>query len=233
MAKILLIEDDTAIQELVQYTLVKEGFEVLIAADGEKGLELVKKESPNLVLLDLMLPLLGGFEVCKLIRAQESTARLPIIILSARDDVVDKVVGLELGADDYISKPFSPRELVARIKARLREEQRTKSTPQGPLQWGILEIWPENYIVKLGGQPVNLTAKEFELLLIFASNPYQVFSRDYLTQKVWGYHFNIDTRTIDVHVSNLRNKLKPLGTIIESIRGVGYRFAPTQYDAKN
>ncbi len=232
MSKVLLIEDDTAIQELVRYTLEKEGFNVLIADNGEEGLEMAKRDHPDLLLLDLMLPLLSGLEVCKLIRAQESTARLPIIMLSARDDVIDKVIGLELGADDYLSKPFSPRELVARIRARLREEQRNRNVEHKPLKWGALEIWPENYIVKLNDQPVNLTAKEFELLLIFVSHPQQVFSRDYLTQKVWGYHFNIDTRTIDVHISNLRNKLKAIGTVIESIRGVGYRFAPSQSEPK-
>lgn len=225
MAKILLIEDEVTIQELVRFNLEKEGFTVMVAEDGEKGLEMVKREKPDLVLLDLMLPILNGYDVCKSIRADKETGTMPIIILSARDEIADKVIGLELGADDYMTKPFSPRELSARIRARLREEKRNKITPEGPLRWGSLEIWPESYLVTVGGQSLNLTAKEFELLHVFVANPNQVFSREYLTQKIWGYHSSADTRTIDVHVSNLRNKLKSLGPVIESVRGVGYRFA--------
>ena len=227
MVKVLIIEDEVTIQELVRFNLEKDGFVVVTAGDGQKGLDMVKRERPDIVILDLMLPVLDGYEVCKALRAGEDTSAIPVIILSARDDVSDKVIGLELGADDYMTKPFSPRELSARIKARLREGQRSQSKPKEQLRWGELEVIPESYMASLGGQPLNLTAKEFELLTLFLANPTQVFSREYLIQKVWGYHTSADTRTVDVHISNLRNKLKSLGPVLESVRGVGYRFSTT------
>lgn len=225
MIKVLLVEDDVQIQELVQFSLEKEGFVVLPAADGEQGLDLAKREKPDLIILDLTLPLIDGYDVCKILRAQKDTAGIPIIILSARTDVADKVIGLELGADDYITKPFSPRELSARIKARLREGQRKNELSNGPLRWGALEIVQESYIATIATKPLNLTVKEFELLVLFVANPYQVFSREYLIQKVWGYLSSTDSRTLDVHISHLRNKLKALGPVLDSVRGVGYLFA--------
>ena len=226
MAKILLIEDEILIQELVTFNLEREGYIVKIAGDGKSGLEMVKTELPDLILLDVMLPELDGFEVCKAVRGNKETANLPIIMLSARDEVADKVIGLELGADDYITKPFSPRELVARVKARFREEKRNAAPPKPvSIVWGELEIWPESYLATISGESVSLTGKEFELLHIFLTRPNQVFSREYLLQKVWGYNASGDTRTVDVHISNLRNKLKSMGPIIESVRGIGYRFA--------
>ncbi|MHB1653365.1 MAG: response regulator [Desulfitobacteriaceae bacterium] len=226
MPTILLIEDDTLIQELVKFNLEKEGLKVFIAGDGKSGLEMAKTGKPDLILLDLMLPELDGYEVCKALRMHESTATVPVIILSARVDIVDKVIGLELGADDYITKPFSNRELSARIRARLREERRTKSDEpvESKVVWGELEIWPLSYIVTISGKPVNLTVKEFQLLHLLVSHPYQVFSREYLLEKVWGYSLNGDTRTVDVHVSTVRTKLKALGNVLESVRGIGYRF---------
>jgi len=229
VSKILLVEDDLLIQELVTFNLEREGYTVKIAGDGKSGLEMVSSEMPDLILLDVMLPELDGYEVCKAIRANKETASLPIIMLSARDEVADKVIGLELGADDYVTKPFSTRELVARVKARFREEKRNASPPKPvSIVWGELEIWPENYLATLAGENVSLTGKEFDLLHIFLTRPNQVFSREYLLQKVWGYHASGDTRTVDVHISNLRSKLKTLGTIIESVRGIGYRFASSQ-----
>lgn len=225
MAKVLLVEDDVQIQELVQYNLEKEGFVVLTASDGEQGLDLAGREKPDLIILDLTLPVLDGYDVCKTLRAQKDTAAIPIIILSARTDVADKVIGLELGADDYMTKPFSPRELSARIKARLREGQRKNDSPNSPLRWGDLVIVQESYIAMIADQPLNLTVKEFELLVLFVANPNQVFSREYLKQKVWGYLSGSDTRTLDVHISHLRNKLKALGPVLDSVRGVGYLFA--------
>lgn len=226
MTKILLIEDELLIQELVTFNMEHEGYTVKIAGDGKSGLEMVSTEMPDLILLDLMLPELDGYEVCKAIRGNKETAHLPIIMLSARDDVVDKVVGLELGADDYITKPFSPRELLARVKARLREDKRNNAPPKAAsLVWGELEIWPENYLATLGGENIALTGKEFDLLHVFLTRPNQVFSREYLLQKVWGYHESGDTRTVDVHISNLRIKLKSMGPSIESVRGIGYRLA--------
>ena len=225
MFKVLLIEDDVQIQELVRYNLEKEGFAVLTASDGEQGLDLARREKPELIILDLTLPVIDGYDVCKILRAQKDTAAIPIIILSARDDVADKVIGLELGADDYITKPFSPRELCARIKARLREGQRKSELSNAPIRWGALEIVQESYIATIAAKPLNLTVKEFELLVLFVANPNQVFSREYLIQKVWGYHSSTDSRTLDVHISHLRTKLKALGPVLDSVRGVGYLFA--------
>lgn len=227
MTKVLLIEDDVQTQELVRYILEKEGFAVLTATDGERGLDLAGREKPDLILLDLTLPVVNGYDVCKILRAQKDTEGIPIIILSARNDVADKVIGLELGADDYITKPFSSRELYSRIKARLREGQRKNILSNGPspLRWGDLEIVQESYIATIAAKPLNLTVKEFELLVLFVDNPHQIFSREYLIQKVWGYLSSTDSRTLDVHISHLRNKLKPLGPVLDSVRGVGYIFA--------
>lgn len=229
MSKILLIEDDLLIQELVTFNLEREGYTMKIAGDGKCGLEMVGSEMPDLILLDVMLPELDGYEVCKAIRANKETTHLPIIMLSARDEVADKVIGLELGADDYITKPFSPRELVARVKARFREEKRNSAPPKSvSLVWRELEIWPESYLATLVGENIYLTGKEFDLLHIFLARPNQVFSREYLLQKVWGYQASGDTRTVDVHISNLRSKLKSMGPVIESVRGIGYRFVSNQ-----
>ncbi|HWQ42058.1 MAG TPA: response regulator transcription factor [Desulfosporosinus sp.] len=228
MDKILLIEDDVQTQELVRFNLEKEGLAVLTASDGEQGLELARRERPDLIILDLTLPVMDGYDVCKILRAQKDTAAISIIILSARDDVADKVIGLELGADDYLTKPFSPRELAARIKARLREGHRKNELVNGPLRWGSLEIVQESYLATISAEPINLTVKEFELLVLFVANPYQVFSREYLIQKIWGSPSNSGTRALDVHISHLRNKLKALGPVLDSVRGVGYLFARRQ-----
>lgn len=228
MTKILLIEDEAIITELIQYNLEKEGYLVYTAKDGLQGIELTRRENPDLILLDLMLPMLDGFEVCKTLRLNNDTAAIPIIVLSARDDVVDKVIALELGADDYLAKPFNHRELSARIKARLREGQRRNVVQNKLLKWGELEIDVENYLATIADQPLDLTVKEFDILVILAANPYLVFSREYLIQKIWGTQTHVDTRSVDVHVSNLRNKLKTLGPVIESARGIGYRFAVTK-----
>ena len=225
MVKIMLVEDDLMIQEFVTYNLEQEGYQVICVSDGKKALEIIQREKPDILILDVMLPGVDGFEICKTIRGDMKNASLPIIILSARDDVADKIVGLELGADDYLTKPFSPRELLARIRARLREEKRSATPKETSLTWGELEIWPESYLAAIKGEYINLTGKEFELLHIFMERPNQVFSREYLLQKVWGYNIAGDTRTVDVHISNLRNKLKGAGQIIQSVRGVGYRLA--------
>ncbi|EHQ89961.1 response regulator transcription factor [Desulfosporosinus youngiae] len=224
MAKILLVDDEIKIQELTRNDLEREGHTVLIAADGEQGLDLARRESPDIIILDQTLPFIDGLDVCKSIRSHNEFGSVPIIIMSDSDDVTDKVIGLELGADDYITKPFNSRELLARIKARLREVQRKAEAKKSPLRWGTLEIWQENYLVTLDEQPLSLTVKEFELLVLFVANPYQVFSREYLIQKIWGNLSSTGTRALDVHISHLRNKLKPLGPVIDSVRGVGYLF---------
>jgi len=224
MASILVIEDELHIQEVLRINLEKEGFLVIAASDGEQGVELAKKDKPDLIILDLTLPLLNGFDVIKKLRLDKDTETIPIIILSASDDVTDKIIGLELGADDYLSKPFSPRELSSRIKARLREIHRKSDPSYSPLRWGELEITKESYSVSLAEQPLSLTVKEYELLVLFVTNPYQVFSREYLIQKVWGNLSSTGTRALDVHISHLRNKLKSLGPVLDSVRGVGYTF---------
>lgn len=224
MTKILLVEDEVQVQQLVQVNLEKDGYTVITALNGEQGLELAKRNKPDLIILDLTLPRPNGFDVIKSLRAQEGTVAVPIIILSACDDVLDKIIGLELGADDFLSKPFSPRELSARIKARIREVQRKTDTKDSPLRWGELVIAKESYTVTIAEQPLNLTIKEFELLVLFVTNPNQVFSREYLIQKVWGNLSSSGTRALDVHISHLRNKLKSLGPVLDSVRGVGYTF---------
>jgi two-component system, OmpR family, alkaline phosphatase synthesis response regulator PhoP len=227
VAKVLLIEDESSIQELIRFNLEKEGFSVQVAGNGQQGLDMLMCATPDIVVLDLMLPVMDGCEVCKAIRASKELSNLPVIMLSARNEITDKVIGLELGADDYLTKPFSPKELVARIKARLREQQRntTATEQKSLLTWGELEIQTDNFVVTLAGKDLNLTVKEFELTYLFLSHPNQVFSREHLLQKVWGYGTSGDTRTVDVHMSNLRQKLQSVGRCIETVRGVGYRFS--------
>ncbi|AET68734.1 response regulator with CheY-like receiver domain and winged-helix DNA-binding domain [Desulfosporosinus orientis DSM 765] len=224
MANILVIVDELKLQKDLRISLEREGFLVTSASGGEQGVEIAKKEKPDLIILDLALPLLNGFDVTKTLRAHKDTEAIPIILLSSSSDVTDRIVALELGADDYLTKPFSPRELAARIKARLREVHRKMETKDNLLRWGDLVIMKESYTVSLADQPLNLTVKEFELLVLFVSNPYQVFSREYLIQKVWGSLSSSGTRALDVHISHLRNKLKPLGPVLDSVRGVGYTF---------
>ena len=224
MANILVIADEPQFPKDLRINLKQEGFLVVSASGGEEGIEIAKKDKPDLIILDLTLPLLNGFDVTKTLRACKDTEGIPIIFLSSSDDVTDRIVALELGADDYLTKPFSPRELAARIKARLREVQRKQESKDSLLRWGDLAIMKENYTVSLKDQTLNLTVKEFELLVLFVSNPYQVFSREYLIQKVWGNLSGTGTRALDVHISHLRNKLKPLGPVLDSVRGVGYTF---------
>lgn len=227
MSNILVIEDEPQTQEVLRINLEKEGYAVIIASSVEQGIVFAKREWPDLIILDITQPSINGFDACKSLRAQKDTSAIPIIILSDSDDVTDKIIGLELGADDYLSKPYSPRELSARIKARLREVQ-TINTKNSPLKWGELKIAKESYTVTIADESLNLTVKEFELLVLFVTNPHQVFSREYLVQKVWGNFSSSGTRALDVHISHLRNKLKALGPVLDSVRGVGYTFTHRQ-----
>lgn len=224
MANILLVEEESQFQEYVRINLENDGYNVITAYNGEQGVEIAKREKPDVIILDLMLPLINAFEVTKTLRALKVTQTIPVIILSSSNDVADKIIGLELGADDFISKPFNPRELSARIKARLREAERKIHSKDSPLRWKELEITKDNYTATLAEEPLILTVKEFELLVLFVSNPNQVFSREYLIQKIWGNLSTTGTRALDVHISHLRNKLKSLGPVLESVRGVGYTF---------
>ncbi|MCY0864562.1 MAG: response regulator transcription factor [Sulfobacillus sp.] len=223
MPRILVVDDEPAILELVSYNLVREGFEVITEQDGEMGLTRAMNESFDLVVLDVMLPGRSGLDVCRAIR---QTKDIPIIMLTARKDEVDRVLGLELGADDYVTKPFSPRELVARVKAILRRSAKGRDTGD-EIRFPGLTINLERRMVTVDGQPVNLTFTEFELLTILARHPGRAFSREELLVRVWGDDFYGDSRTVDVHVRHLREKLKEDPSsprFIETVRGVGYRF---------
>jgi phosphate regulon transcriptional regulator PhoB len=221
---VLIIEDEKNIAELVKYNLQQEGFLVLHSNRGDSGLEQARKSKPDLIVLDLMLPGLDGIEICKILKQNEKTAGVPIIMLTAKAQESDRIVGLELGADDYVTKPFSPRELVARVKAVLR---RGKEKPSDkPLKAGTLELDPLKHIVSLKTKSIELTAKEYDLLQILMESHGRVLSRDLLLQKVWGYDgsLNIETRTIDMHIGQLRKKLKNEGERIVTVKNVGYRF---------
>jgi DNA-binding response OmpR family regulator len=224
--RILLVEDEHAIVESLRYALEKEGYEVLEAGEGGAALELARRASPDLVLLDIMLPGMSGFEICRVLR-QESD--VPILMLTARGDEPDRVVGLDLGADDYITKPFSLREVLARVRAALRRAQtaaRDAREREERLSVGEVAMDVGRHEVMVRGQPVTLPPRQFDLLHAFLSNPGRVLTRVALLQNVWGYDFTGDDRTVDVHVRWLRQKLQDAGspTTIETVRGVGYKF---------
>ncbi|MCY4526642.1 MAG: response regulator transcription factor [Anaerolineaceae bacterium] len=221
--RIFVVEDDSNILDLLQLYLTQEGFHVAGASDGQAALEQILKEAPDLVVLDLMLPGLDGREICRRVRAR---SEMPIIMLTARDDDVDKIVGLELGADDYLTKPFNPRELVARIRAILRRSAGTLSRQQDrqTLVIGNLRIEPEQHRVLRDGREVRLRRLEYDLLHTLARQPGRVFSRDQLLNLVWDYEIPGETRTVDVHVAHLRHKLAGMKARIETVWGVGYRL---------
>lgn len=227
--KILVVDDEENIVELVKYNLERAGYQVIVAYDGDKALELIGKEKPDLILLDVMLPGTDGLTVCRETNSNSETQNIPIIMLSARGEEQDKVMGLEMGADDYITKPFSPRELIARVKARLRrhEQMHTTSYFTNQLSVGGLVIDEDRFTVTINGYKQEMTPKEFELLRFLARHPGKVFTRDYLLEKVWGYDYYGDSRTVDVHIRHIRQKLEEAPDspkLIETVRGVGYRF---------
>jgi two-component system alkaline phosphatase synthesis response regulator PhoP len=224
---LLAIEDEKNILELVKYNLEKEGFHVLTASRGNAGLNTALKEKPSLVILDLMLPELNGLEICRALKQNDKTRSIPIIMLTAKGTEADKVVGLELGADDYMTKPFSPRELVARVKAVLRRVQ--EKTPEEILRSGTIELDVTKHELRLKGKPVETTAKEFELLRILMSSKERALSREFLLSKVWGYEhsMNIETRTVDMHIGQLRKKLGKESERVVTVKSVGYRFDGT------
>lgn len=222
--KILLVDDEATIVEFVRINLEKAGFEVLAAGDGETALKLAASEQPDVIVLDIMLPGKDGFEVCRELRR---TTAVPIIMLTARDDDIDKILGLELGADDYLTKPFNPRELVARIKAILRRVDRSNKNNTKVITRGRIQLDLDRHQVVAGGKPVELTPKEFELLELLMKNPGRVFSREVLLERLWGYDFFGDSKTIDVHIRRLREKVEEdpsSPTHILTVWGVGYRF---------
>jgi two-component system alkaline phosphatase synthesis response regulator PhoP len=225
--KILIVEDDRDIVEMVEYNLKGEGFETLSAFDGKQGIESAGREQPDLIILDLMLPVIDGFEVCRIVKNNQATANIPIIILSAKSQETDKVVGLELGADDYVTKPFSPRELIARIKAILRRGR--KSRPTERTERGDIVIDSTRHKVTLRGKEISLTLTEFKLLEFMARRPGVVFSRDQILDEVSGVDAMVCDRTVDAHIKSLRHKLGGAKDYIETIRGAGYRFKEGPY----
>ena len=224
MKTVLVVDDERHIVDLVRLYLEKEGFGVIPASNGEEALALHDRHDPDLVILDLMLPRIDGFEVCREIRRRGDT---PILMLTARTDDIDAIVGLELGADDYVTKPFNPRALVARVKAILR---RTAVTARGgrPIEVGKLRIDPRRREAWIGDRRLELRAREFDLLVALARDPGVVLTRDGLLEGVWGTDFPGETRTVDVHVAEVRKKLGDDGPVIETVRGMGYRLVPPE-----
>ncbi len=226
MKRILIIEDDRDIVELVRYNLASEGFEVNSAADGSSGLAQIRKTPPDLLLLDLMLPKVPGLEVCKEIRRDAALNRLPILMLTARGEEADRVIGLEMGADDYVTKPFSPRELVARVKALLRRAEPAGEVER-PIEVGKLVIDPSSYRVTRAGKPVVLSTLEFRLFYYLAARPNRVFTRDQLLDAVWGTERFVTPRSVDVYIRRLREKIEsdPENPAhLKTVRGAGYMF---------
>lgn len=229
--KVLVVEDDQTLLDVLQYNLRQQGYDVLTAADGAAGLDTARGSKPDLVILDVMLPKMDGYEVCRILR-RETT--VPIIMLTAKTEETDRVVGLEVGADDYVTKPFSMRELIARVRAMLRravimkkEAESSAGAPTPCLKAGDLEIDVSRHTVSRQGVNIELTRMEFALLEFLARNQGQVFSRDHLLEKVWGYDFSGDTRTVDVHVSWLRHKIEANPAHpkhLLTVRGVGYKL---------
>lgn len=224
MAKLLIIEDERDIVQALEYNLKKEGFTIFKAYDGLQGIKLARENSPDLIILDLMLPGLDGLELARTLKREKPTENIPVIMLTAKGSETDKVVGLEVGADDYIVKPFSMRELIARVRAVLkRYGKKVKVTPSR-LKFADLSLDAEKHEVAASGKLVELTAKEFALLKFLAENQERVFSREQLLDQVWGIEAAIETRTVDVHIRRLREKLGKAGRHLITLRGVGYKF---------
>ena len=227
MKKILVVDDEKPISEIVKYNLVKEGYEVFTAYDGEEALEKVEEVEPDLIILDLMLPKMDGLEVAREVR---KTHDMPIIMVTAKDSEIDKVLGLELGADDYIMKPFDSKEMVARVRAVLRRYQPAKTEEPKKektkcVEYADLVINLTNYSVLCDGKPVDMPPKELELLYFLAASPNQVFTREQLLDRIWGYEYIGDTRTVDVHIKRLREKIKDHPTwSLSTVWGIGYKF---------
>ncbi|MCU0519291.1 MAG: response regulator transcription factor [Anaerolineae bacterium] len=230
--RILVVDDEQPIIDVLTYNLKRAGYQVLVAWDGEGALATARRERPDLVILDLMLPKLDGIEVCRTLRREQAdigTSDVPIIMLTARDEEIDRVLGLELGADDYVVKPFSVRELLARVKAVLRRTQESPAGAQTVIRVGDLLVDRGRYEARLGGAPVDLTTLEFEMLHTLAENREHVLTREQLLQQVWGYEYLGDHRVVDAVIKRLRAKLREAGSagdLIVTIRGVGYKLEP-------
>lgn len=223
--KVVIVEDEKDLAELLAFNLQKEGWQAIIALDGKSGLDLIKAELPDLVILDLMLPELSGIEVCRLLRKQEQTATIPVIMVTAKGEEIDRVVGFEVGADDYLVKPFSTRELLLRIKAILRRSA-LPPVAEKIIRHGMLTIDEQRHRVTVNEVEITLTLTEFKLLVTLADRPGRMQSRERLLQDVWGYSSDADTRTVDTHITRLRSKLGKAGEMIRTVRGYGYKLEP-------
>jgi len=222
--KILVVDDEPDAVDLVQFNLKGAGYEVVTAGDGAEALKMARKFAPDLVLLDVMLPEIDGLDVCKMLRRDPATAGVPIIMLTAKAAEIDRVLGLELGADDYVTKPFSPRELMLRVKNLLQRRSPALEEEEERMDFGLLVIDVPGHTVSVGAETVELTATEFSLLTTLAKRRGRVQSRDDLLRDVWEYNHAIDTRTVDTHMRRLRDKLGPAAAHLDTVRGVGYRF---------
>ena len=227
---ILAVDDEVHILELISFNLKAAGYHVVTALTGEEALKRCEVERPSLVLLDIMLPGIDGLEVCRRLKGDRMTSKVPIIMLTARGDEVDKILGLELGADDYITKPFSVRELAARVKSLLRRVAPQQESEPQTLRSGDIMIDITNYEAFKGGEKLSLTLKEFELLKVLVLSRGKVLTRDFLLDRIWGYEYYGETRTVDVHIRHLRQKLGE-EPYIETVRGVGYRFVDREQEA--
>lgn len=219
---ILLVDDEPSITQLARMYLERDGYRIVEIADGESALAAAEKQKPALIVLDVMLPKVDGFDVCR--RLRSAGDNVPIIMLTARDEDIDKILGLELGADDYLTKPFNPRELTARVKAILRRSESNKSSEGKPIHRGDLTIDPISREARLASRTLDLRAQEFDLLLTLTESPGRVFSREQLLQQAWGFDYYGQTRTVDVHIAHLRKKLEGGNVKIETVTGVGYKF---------
>ncbi len=225
--KILLVDDEQDIVEFLEYNLVQEGFTVVAAYDGTEAIEKLA-EKPDLIILDVLMPKMDGYEACKKIRSMDEFKKTPILFLTAKSSEIDEIKGLNLGADDYVQKPISPKKLVARVKSNLRKLGSSKSSISDKIQIGPLKIDREQYTVLLNGNLLVLPKKEFEILYYLASNPGKVFAREKILSDIWGSDVFVVERTIDVHVRKIREKLGEASDMIETIKGVGYRFKNVQ-----
>jgi two-component system phosphate regulon response regulator PhoB len=224
MKKVLIDEDERDLAELLAYNLEKEGYQALVTGTGLEGLETARRELPDLILLDLMLPGMMGTEVCSALRHSDKTRAIPVLMLTARGDEIDRVVGFEMGADDYIVKPFSMRELMLRIRAILRRSSQEPTSTERQISMGTIAIDCASHRVTIADTEIELTSTEYKLLLYLAEHSGRVMKRELLLQDVWGYNFVGDTRTVDTHVTRLRNKLGDAGEMIKTVRGFGYKL---------
>jgi two-component system phosphate regulon response regulator PhoB len=222
--RILVVEDEKDVREMIRLNLKAAGFDVVEAGNGAEALALAKNDPPKVIILDLMMPEMSGIEVCRALRRNPATSRIPVLMLTAKSTEEDKVVGFEVGADDYVTKPFSPRELVLRVRAVARRQPDQGAAKAAPLKAGTIQLDRGSMIATIGGKKLPLTSTEFRLLELLLRRAGSIQSRDALLSEVWGYQANLDTRTVDTHIRRLRDKMGKAGVLVETVRGSGYRL---------